>query len=153
MCACGAATLQRLTRTVTMFGEKRGNRYTIQIDFKEYCQINGPKHCCRRDTRKTTTSDGLSTMTDGREGLDPIKIQETITEYKPVVLRTRTCRQQTAPIRINDDNEDLFRASNLNRNKDSALLVVLHVNIGDVIKHDNQHVVQICVKKLVFVFP
>ena len=54
-----------------------------------------------KDTIKRTTSNCLSTMTEGREEsqqLNPTQIQGTITEDKPVALRTRRCRQQTVPI-------------------------------------------------------
>ena len=64
-----------------------------------------------KDTIKSTTSDCLSLMTEGREEsqqLDPVQIQGTITDGKPVALRTRKGRQQKAPNRINDGEGDLF---------------------------------------------
>ena len=64
-----------------------------------------------------TTSSCLSPMTEVREEsqqLNPIQIQGTITEDTPVALRTRRSRQQTAPIRSNDDEGDLFQATHQN---------------------------------------
>jgi hypothetical protein len=76
--------LQRLTRTVTMFGKRRGNRYTTKIYYKE-CTFNavGLKNQSKalgevipKDAIKISISDCLSTMTEGRvesQLLDPIQ--------------------------------------------------------------------------------
>jgi hypothetical protein len=53
-----------------------------------------------KDTIKNTTSDCLSSMTEGREEpqqLDPIQIQRTIAKGAPIALRTKRCRQQKHP--------------------------------------------------------
>ena len=61
-------------------------------------------------------------MTEGREEsqhLDQIQIQGTITEGTLVALRTRRCRQQKAPNRINDDEGDSFRVTTQDRDTDN----------------------------------
>ena len=85
-----------------------------------------------RDSIKSTTSDSLSAMTADREGsqqLNPIQIQE-MTEVTPGALHTRRCRQQTADIRKNDDEGDLFQATN-HRNKDNKLIRHLKAKIQE----------------------
>jgi flagellar biosynthesis chaperone FliJ len=82
------------------------------------------------DTIKITTSDGLPSTTEVREEsqkLDTIQVQGTISEDKPVALRTRRCRQQTAPIRINDDGGDSFQE----RNQDKELIRQLKTKIKE----------------------
>ena len=72
-----------------------------------------------------TTSERLSLMTEGTEEsqqLNPIQIQGTITEDTPVALRTRRCRQQAVPIRINNGEGDLFQATHQELNKDKELI-------------------------------
>jgi len=86
-----------------------------------------------KDTIKRTTSNCLSTMTEGREEsqqLNPTQIQGSITEDTPVALRTRRSRQQTVPIRTKDDRGDLFQATK-NQNKDNELIKQLKAKIMD----------------------
>jgi hypothetical protein len=68
---------------------------------------------------KSTTSGCLSTTPVGREEsqlLDPVLIQETITEVTPVALRTRSYKKQAETIKISDGKGvmDLFQATKLN---------------------------------------
>ncbi len=78
-----------------------------------------------KDTVKSTPSDCLSPVTEGREEsqqLDPIQLSGTITEDTPVALRTRRCRQQMGPTSINDGEGDLSQATHQERNKDKELI-------------------------------
>ncbi len=67
-------------------------------------------------------------MIDGEEHsqkLDQSRIKKTITEDRHAALRTRSCRQQTAPVRMIDDasdDRDLFQATHQDRNKDKDLI-------------------------------
>jgi hypothetical protein len=73
-------------------------------------------------------------MTEGKEEsqqLDPIQIQETITEGTPVALRTRRSRQQKAHNRINDDEGDSFRFTTQNRDTDNELIRQLKTKIKE----------------------
>jgi hypothetical protein len=87
-----------------------------------------------KDTINSTTSDCLSLMAEGRDEsqpLDPIQIQGTITEGTPVALRTRRGRQQTAPIRINDDEGDSFRVTTQDQDKVNELIRQLKTKIKE----------------------
>ena len=60
-------------------------------------------------------------MTEAKEEsqqLNPTQIQGTITEDKPVALRTRRHRQQTVPISTHDGKGDLFQATNQEPNNE-----------------------------------
>ena len=73
-------------------------------------------------------------MTEGREEspqLNPTQIQGTITEDKPVALRTRRCRQQTVPISTNDCKGDLFQATHQESNNDNELVRQLKTKIKE----------------------
>ncbi len=86
------------------------------------------------DTIKSTPSEYLSAVTEGREEsqqLGPILISRTITEDIPVALRTRRCRQQTGPTSINYGEGDLFQGTHQERNKDKELIRQLRTKIKE----------------------
>ena len=87
-----------------------------------------------KDTIKRTSSNCLSTMTEGREEsqqLNPTPIQGTITEDKAVAFRTRKCRQQTVPISTNDGKGDLFQATHQEPNNNNELIRQLKTKIKE----------------------
>ena len=61
--------------------------------------------------------------------MSPIQMQE-MTEATPVALQTRRCRQQTAAIRKNDDEGDLFQVTN-HGNKNNELIRHLMAKIKE----------------------
>jgi hypothetical protein len=73
-------------------------------------------------------------MTEGREESqqwDQIQIQGTITEGNPVALRTRRCRQQKAPNRINGDEGESFCVTTQDRDMDNELVRQLKTKIKE----------------------